>query len=119
MGWRTGLYAVVGLLDAIAVLTNPFIANPKGWLVFFVVLGGVCLLTEIIALVTKKHASWDFIIATAVMVVVGILAYTSKVNADPYMPLEGSMYPTYAFPAFIASLYLFIVSITKSFFAGI
>ncbi|HOA65212.1 MAG TPA: hypothetical protein PKL89_05135 [Coprothermobacter proteolyticus] len=119
LGWRNSLYAVLGLIAAIAVLTNPFIANPVGWLVFFVGFGGVCLLVEIIAIVQKKPANWDFLIASAVMFVVGLLAYMNKVSADPYMPIEGSSYAVYAFPAFIASLYLFIVSITKSFFAGI
>jgi len=76
-------------------------------------------LVEIIAIVQKKPANWDFLIASAVMFVVGLLAYMNKVSADPYMPIEGSSYAVYAFPAFIASLYLFIVSITKSFFAGI
>lgn len=119
MGWRNSLYAVLGLIAAIAVLTNPFIANPIGWLVFFVGFGGACLLVEIIAIVQKKPANWDFLIASAVMFAVGLLAYMNKVSADPFMPIEGSSYAVYAFPAFIASLYLFIVSITKSFFAGI
>jgi len=73
-------------------------------------------LVEVIAIVQKKPANWDFLIASAVMFVVGLLAYMNKVSADPYMPIEGSSYAVYAFPAFIASLYLFIVSITKSFF---
>jgi len=119
LGWRNSLYAVLGLIAAIAVLTNPFIANPIGWLVFFVGFGGACLLVEIIAIVQKKPANWDFLIASAVMFAVGLLAYMNKVSADPFMPIEGSSYAVYAFPAFIASLYLFIVSITKSFFAGI
>lgn len=119
MGWRTGVYAIVGLLDSIAVLTNPFIANPKGWLVFFAVLGGLCLVLEIVALLTKNRVNWDYVIAAAVMLIVGVLAYMNKVATDPYMPIEGTIYATYAFPAFIASLYLFIASITKSFFAGI
>jgi len=119
LGWRNSLYAVLGLLAAIAVLTNPFIANPIGWLIFFVIFGGVCLVVELIAIIQKKPANWDFLIASAVMFVVGLLAYINKVSANPYLPLEGSSYAVYAFPAFIASLYLFIVSITKTFFAGI
>jgi len=65
---------------------NPFIANPIGWLVFFVGFGGVCLLVEIIAIVQKKPANWDFLIASAVMFAVGLLAYMNKVSADPFMP---------------------------------
>jgi len=90
LGWRNSLYAVLGLIAAIAVLTNPFIANPIGWLVFFVGFGGVCLLVEIIAIVQKKPANWDFLIASAVMFVVGLLAYMNKLVPTHICPSKAA-----------------------------
>lgn len=119
MAWKNSVYAVVGLVSAVAVLTNPFMANPRGWLIFYVILGGLCALLELVALLSKKRGNLDILLAALVMFVVGLLAYISKVTTDPFMPIEGVSYSKYAFFGFLSALYLFIGSVVKSFFAGI
>jgi len=83
LGWRNSLYAVLGLIAAIARTHKP-IHSQSSWLAGLLCwFGGVCLLVEIIAIVQKKPANWDFLIASAVMFVVGLLAYMNKVSAGP------------------------------------
>jgi len=53
LGWRIA-YMLSWAHSCHRRTHKPFIANPVGWLVFFVGFGGVCLLVEIIAIVQKK-----------------------------------------------------------------